>query len=69
MPDEKEPTAKPGSSPEEIALELMRFIANTTGLGKSGTGAGFGGKTPKTPEDQVEQLLSLYERCRTAVKK
>jgi hypothetical protein len=69
MPEDKEPTAKPGSSKEEIALELMRFIATTTGVGKTGTGAGFGGKTPKTPEEQVEALLALYEKCRSVVGK
>jgi hypothetical protein len=69
MPDEKESTPKPGSSKEEVALELMRFVATTTGFGRAGTGAGFGGKSPKTPEEQVEALLQLYERCRAAVGK
>jgi hypothetical protein len=69
MTDEKEPTQKPGQSKEEIALELMRFIANTTGLGKSGSGAGFAGKAAKSPEEQVDVLLQLYEKCRTAVEK
>ena len=68
MPDEKE-TPRPGSSKEEIALELMKFVANTTGIGKTSTGAGFGGKTPKGPDDQVDALLQLYERCRGAVEK
>lgn len=69
MPDEKEPTARPGTSKEEVALELMRFVATTTGFGRAGAGAGFGGKSPKTPEEQVEALLQLYERCRTVVDK
>ena len=71
MTDEKEPTPKqaPPSTKEEVAMELMRFIAVTTGLGKTGTGAGFGGKPPKSPEEQVEVLLQLYERCRNAVGK
>jgi hypothetical protein len=68
MPDEKE-TPRPGSSKEEIALELMKFVATTTGIGKTATGAGFGGKSPKGPEEQVDALLQLYERCRTAVEK
>ena len=71
MSDEKEPTAKPaggGSSKEEVALELMRFIATTTGVGKSAGGAGFAGsKAPKSPEEQVDALLALYERCKGAV--
>jgi hypothetical protein len=70
MADEKEPVASPkgGGSKEEVALELMRFIATTTGIGKTGGGAGFGGKTPKSPEEQVDALLALYERCKTVVK-
>ena len=69
MTDEKEPTQKPGQSKEEIALELMRFIATTTGLGKTASGAGFAGKVAKGPEEQVEVLLQLYGKCKTAVEK
>lgn len=72
MTDEKETPARPqgaGSSKEEVALELMRFIASTTGYGKASASAGFAGKTPKTPEEQVDALLNLYERCRTAITK
>ena len=73
MTDEKDTTATPPpagrSTKEEVALELMKFIAGTTGFGKASGGAGFGGKGPKTPEEQVEALLQLYERCRTAVAK
>ena len=47
----------------------MRFIAQTTGYGKTSTGAGFAGKSPKTPEEQVDALLGLYERCRDVVAK
>ena len=70
MAEEKDTNAKPasgGASKEEVALELMRFIAGTTGYGKASSGAGFGGKAPKTPEEQVDALLGLYERCRTVV--
>lgn len=69
MPDEKETTPHSGSSKDEVALELMRFIATTTGIGKTSSGAGFGGKTPKTPEEQVDALLQLFEKCRDVVKK
>ena len=70
MPDEKDTTGRTqGASKEEVALELMRFIATTTGVGKTSAGAGFGGKAPKTPEEQVEALLQLYERCRGVVGK
>jgi hypothetical protein len=72
MADEKEPTASPkpggGASKEEVALELMRFIATTTGVGKTSGGAGFAGKTPKSPEEQADALLALYDRCKNAVK-
>jgi len=69
MPDEKETPRPAGSSKEEVALELMKFVATTTGLGKTATGAGFGGKSPKGPEEQVDALLQLYERCRAVVEK
>ena len=70
MTDEKELTPRPtGGSKEEIALELMRFIATTTGLGKTGGSAGFAGKAPKSPEEQVETLFALYERCKSVVTK
>ena len=69
MPDEQESKQKTGSSKEEVALELMRFIATTTGVGKTAGGAGFTGKAAKSPEEQVDALLQLYERCRTVVGK
>ena len=73
MPDEKDtntpPAAPRGTSKEEVALELMRFIAATTGYGKTSTGAGFGGKAPKTPDEQVDALIQLYDRCRSVVGK
>jgi hypothetical protein len=73
MTDEKDTTTNPapasGSTKEEVALELMKFIAGTTGYGKASGGAGFGGKAPKTPDEQVDALLQLYERCRSAVAK
>ena len=49
---------------------MTRFIAATTGYGKTAAGTGFAGKTPaKTPEEQVDALLQLYERCRASVGK
>jgi len=68
MTDEKEPTKK-AESKEEVALDLMRFIATTTGVGKTAGGAGFTGKAAKGPEEQVDALLQLYERCRAVVEK
>ena len=69
MADENAAPQPQGRTKDEIALELMKFIATTTGVGKTATGAGFGGKTPKGPDEQVDALLQLYERCRTAVDK
>lgn len=69
MPDEKEAPSRSGSSKEEVALDLMKFIATTAGVGKTAAGAGFGGKTSRGPEDPVEALLQLYERCRGVVDK
>ncbi|MGA3188300.1 MAG: hypothetical protein ABSF22_14435 [Bryobacteraceae bacterium] len=70
MTDEKEtPSRSSGLSKEEVALELMRFITTTTGIGKTSSGAGFGGKSPKTPEEQVDTLLQLFEKCREVVGK
>ena len=70
MTDEKEtPPRAPGATKDEVALELMRFITTTTGMGKTSSGAGFGGKSPKTPEEQVDTLLQLFQKCRDAVGK
>jgi hypothetical protein len=67
--DSKAPS--PARSDNEVALELLRFVATTTGYGKSPqTSAGFSGKPqPRTPEDQADALLALFGRCRRAVRK
>jgi hypothetical protein len=67
-----EPAAPPspgGRSKDEVALEMMKFIAVTTGYGKStGGGAGFSGKpSTRTPEEQAEALIELFERCKKIV--
>jgi hypothetical protein len=59
----------PPMSKDEVALELMRFITVTTGLGKTSSGAGFGGKAAKAPEEQVDSLIQLFQRCREVVGK
>jgi hypothetical protein len=50
---------------EDIALDLMKFIAMTTGYGKTiGSGVGFqGGGAAAKPEDYAAHLLELYGRC------
>ena len=56
-------------SPDEIALELMKFIAVTTGYGKGTPVAGFGGKAPRSAEEYTDSLMELFERCRSTVRK
>jgi hypothetical protein len=53
---------------EDIALDLMKFIAMTTGYGKTiGTGVGFqGGGAAAKPEDYAAHLLELYGRPRAS---
>jgi len=58
-----------GRSRDEVALEMMKFIAVTTGYGKGSSAAGFTGKTAKTPEEYAESLLQLFEKCRTVIGK
>jgi len=68
MPEESVTPAPPMRSKDEVALELMKFIAVTTGYGRGATSAaGFSGKPAKSPEDHAEALLQLFERCRTVV--
>ena len=54
---------------EDIALDLLKFIAGTThvGMKAGGSAVGFGVSSSGKPEDQVTQLLELYGRCRQAV--
>ncbi|MBI4876568.1 MAG: hypothetical protein HY822_18175 [Acidobacteria bacterium] len=59
----------PARTKDEIALELMKFVAVTTGYGKGAPAAGFGGKSSRSAEDYAEALLELFERCRAVVNK
>jgi len=60
----------PGRSKDEIALELMRFIAVTTGYGKTAQSAGFSSKpSAGSAEAHAEALLELYGKCRQAIHK
>jgi hypothetical protein len=53
---------------EDIALDMMKFIAMTTGLGRVGApGAGFQGGTVAKAEDYATHLLELYGRCLSAL--
>jgi hypothetical protein len=53
---------------EDIALDLMKFIAMTTGYGKVGSPmTGFQGGTAPKAEDYAGHLLELYTRCLSTV--
>ena len=58
-----------GRNKDEVALELMKFIAVNTGYGKSGqASAGFSAKAvTRSPEELADDLLNLYKRCRKTV--
>jgi hypothetical protein len=68
MADEEKEKHKPDSK-DEVALELMKFIAITTGYGKGPAAAGFTGKSAKSPEEYADSLIQLFERCRSVVAK
>ena len=54
---------------EDIALDLMKFIAMTTGYGRTASsGVGFQGTgSAAKPEEYAAHLLELYAKCRGAV--
>jgi len=53
---------------EDIALDLLKFVASTTGVGRAAAASpGFVAGTASKPEDQVTHLLELYSRCLRAV--
>ena len=63
--------AAAGRSKDEVALELMKFIAVNAGYGRSAqTSAGFSAKAgTRTPDELADDLLNLFDRCRKAVAK
>ncbi len=58
-----------GRRNEDIALDLMKFVAMTTGYGRTAsTGVGFQGTgSAAKPEDYAAHLLELYGKCLNAV--
>jgi hypothetical protein len=53
---------------EDIALDLLKFVSVTAGVGKpAAPSTGFSGAAGPKPEEHVNQLLSLYSRCLKAV--
>ena len=57
---------------EDIALDLMKFVAMTTGYGRTSSSGGVGfeksGSAAK-PEEYAGHLLELYSKCLDRVKK
>jgi len=55
-------------SNEDIALDLLKFVAGTAGVGRpAAPSTGFSGAAAPKPEEHVQQLLELYGRCLKAV--
>jgi hypothetical protein len=54
---------------EDIALDLMKFVAMTTGYGRTtSSGVGFQGTgAAAKPEEYAAHLLELYGKCLQAV--
>ena len=53
---------------EDIALDLLKFVAAQAHVGTKATGStGFGVTSSSKPDDQVTELLELYGQCRRAV--
>ena len=54
---------------EDIALDLMKFVAMTTGYGRTtSSGVGFQGSgSAAKPEEYAAHLLELYGKCLSAV--
>jgi hypothetical protein len=49
---------------EDIALDLFKFVATTTGAGRAtAPSTGFTATPAPKPEDHVDHLLELYARC------
>jgi hypothetical protein len=49
---------------EDIALDMMKFIAAATNYGKTAASStGFHGGTENKSEDYATHLLELYTRC------
>ena len=68
MAEELDTQEKKASNQDEVALELMKFIAVSTGYGKGSGSAGFGGKLSRSNEEYADSLLELFERCRSVVR-
>jgi hypothetical protein len=53
---------------EDIALDLFKFIASAVPIARTPAAAtGFGAASISKPDEQVAQMLELYNRCLAAV--
>ena len=53
---------------EDIALDLLKFVASLTNMGKgTSSSTGFIAAGGNKPGEQVTELLELYGRCLKAV--
>lgn len=66
-----QPAAPPASLArrnEDIALDLLKFVAATAGIGRTPAGStGFTAPASAKADDQVTHLLELYTRCLHAI--
>jgi hypothetical protein len=63
-----EATSNAARRTEDIALDLLKFVAGHANVAGKPTGStGFAAAPSAKPEDQVTSLLELYTRCRKAV--
>lgn len=53
---------------EDIALDLLKFVAGTVGMGRPTTpSTGFISSAGSKPDEHVKELLDLYGKCLKAV--
>jgi hypothetical protein len=54
---------------EDIALDLLKFVASHANLGSKSASStpGFAAPSAAKSDDPVTQILDLYSRCRSAV--
>ena len=67
--DEQQSAPSPGTRrDQDIALDMMKFIAVTTSYGRTGLpAAGFKAAGENKAEDYARHLLELYGQCLAAV--
>ena len=53
---------------EDIALDLLKFVAGTVGMGRpAASSTGFTASAGSKSDEHVKELLELYGRCLKAV--